>query len=116
MPPKCSIAISAVRLVTARRVTVRIVAATNRRLSDDVSRGRFREDLFYRLAVVPVALPPLRERIDDLAALSAHLLGRIAGQLGLVALTLDEAVAALATDVERAAFRIGAAAFARSGA
>jgi DNA-binding NtrC family response regulator len=73
-----------------RRVAVRIVAAANRRLSDDVSQGRFREDLFYRLAVVPVALPPLRERIDDLTALSTHLLGRIAGQLGLTTLSIDE--------------------------
>jgi DNA-binding NtrC family response regulator len=77
--------------IGARRVSVRVIAATNRRLSDDVAKGRFREDLFYRLAVVPVALPPLRERLDDLAALTEHLLGRIGPQLGLAELSIDEA-------------------------
>ena len=78
-----------------RKVSVRVVAATNRRLSDDVAKGRFREDLFYRLAVVPVTLPPLRARIDDIAPLADHLLGRIAEQLGLSALSIDPAGLAL---------------------
>lgn len=77
-------------------INVRVVAATNRRLSDDVVAGRFREDLFYRLAVVPVLLPPLRERREDIGALAAHLLDRIARQLDLPALSLDgEALALL---------------------
>ncbi|MET0374378.1 MAG: sigma-54 dependent transcriptional regulator, partial [Rhizorhabdus sp.] len=74
---------------SSRRVTVRVIAATNRRLSDDVAKGRFREDLFYRLAVVPVMLPPLRARTEDIAPLAEHLLKRIASQLGLDTIAVD---------------------------
>jgi len=76
---------------TPRQVSVRVIAATNRRLSEDVARGRFREDLFYRLAVVPVTLPPLRGRRDDIAPLTDHMLERIARQLGLSRLTIEAA-------------------------
>jgi two-component system nitrogen regulation response regulator NtrX len=56
----------------ARTVDVRVVAATNRNLQRDVADGRFREDLFFRLNVVPIRVPPLRERLDDLPALTSH--------------------------------------------
>jgi DNA-binding NtrC family response regulator len=56
------------------KVNVRIVAATNRDLEELVRGGRFREDLFYRLNVFPIHLPPLRDRKDDIAAIADHLL------------------------------------------
>jgi DNA-binding NtrC family response regulator len=61
-----------------RRVDVRVISATRRSLDDAVARGRFREDLFYRLAVVRRHVPPLRERPEDLEALVAHGLPRLA--------------------------------------
>jgi len=60
-----------------RRVRARIVAATNRRLEAEVRAGRFRQDLYYRLAVYPIRVPPLRHRTAELPALAIHLLRRI---------------------------------------
>ncbi|MBX7481241.1 nitrogen regulation protein NR(I) [Qipengyuania qiaonensis] len=61
-------------------VDVRIVAATNRDLVPMIADGRFREDLYYRLNVVPIHLPPLRERQEDIGALVRHFLGQAAGE------------------------------------
>ncbi len=71
-----------------RRSEVRIIAATHRDLNRLVGQGRFREDLFYRLNVVPIRVPPLRERSEDIPALARHFLGRAAAE-GLPHKTLD---------------------------
>ena len=57
---------------TPEKVDVRIIAATNRQLPEEVAQGRFREDLFYRLQTFHIEIPPLRERPEDIAALAAH--------------------------------------------
>jgi two-component system, NtrC family, response regulator AtoC len=62
------------------RVDVRVVAATNRNLEEEVSAGKFREDLFYRLQVMPIALPPLRLRHGDVALLANYFIDRFNGE------------------------------------
>ncbi len=68
----------------ASRVDVRIVAATNRDLRTAVAGGAFREDLYYRLDVVPIRMPALRERLEDLPELTAHFFARLQRRHGLV--------------------------------
>jgi two-component system response regulator FlrC len=72
-------------------VNVRWVAATNRRLEDLLATGEFREDLYHRLAVFPITLPPLRERKQDVVPLAHTLLTRVAKEIGKHSLTLTDA-------------------------
>jgi DNA-binding NtrC family response regulator len=78
-----------------RKVDVRIVAATNRPLAGEVASGRFRSDLWYRLDVIRIALPPLRERIDDLPGLARHLWQLLTARMGSRAVLSPAAMAAL---------------------
>jgi DNA-binding NtrC family response regulator len=72
------------------------VAASHRVLVDEIAAGRFREDLYYRLDVISIALPPLRDRGDDVIELARHLLARAARRLGRPGLELiDESIAAI---------------------
>ena len=64
------------------RADVRVIAATNKDLEEEVEHGRFREDLYYRLDVIPIRMPALRERRDDILALAAHFLDRHSQELG----------------------------------
>lgn len=76
------------------RLDVRIVAATNQNLEELIAKGRFREDLFYRLNVVPINMPPLRDRTEDIGLLAQHFL-LLAAKEGLPSRQIDEAAIAL---------------------
>ena len=72
------------------RLDVRILAATNQNLEDLIAKGKFREDLFYRLNVVPIDMPPLRDRTDDIGLLAQHFL-TLAAKEGLPSRQIDDA-------------------------
>ena len=76
-----------------RKVDVRVIASTHRDLSEEVRAGRFRDDLFYRLDVVHLAIPPLRERPEDVPVLVRHSLARFADRFGVPAVHAADALA-----------------------
>jgi len=82
------------------KVDVRVVAATNRDLAADVKTGAFREDLYYRLAVVELVVPPLRDRKDDVAPLAHEFARRYADRFGLGNVTLEPALVEALTRAE----------------
>ncbi len=80
---------------TPRPLDARIVAATNRDLKEAIRQGRFREDLYYRLRVVPIHVPPLRERSEDVELIARYLLARIGGRAGRAVQLSPDTLAAL---------------------
>ena len=72
------------------KVDVRVVSATNRNLVEEIEAGRFREDLYYRVSVFPVEVPPLRARLEDIAPLATHFLESICSELGHETLKLNQ--------------------------
>ncbi len=78
------------------RLDVRILAATNQKLEELIAQGKFREDLFYRLNVVPINMPPLRDRTDDIGLLAQHFL-TLAAKEGLPSRQIDDAAVSLLT-------------------
>ena len=79
-------------------VDIRLIAATNRDLEKEVGQGRFRQDLFFRLNVVPLVLPPLRERPDDIPILAAHFAAKSAQRYGQPTPELDPALVEVLLD------------------
>lgn len=77
---------------TTIKTNVRIIAATNRNLAKEVENGNFRSDLFYRLNVFPITIPPLRERKEDIIELSVHFMNKLAKKTGKEVKTLSRSV------------------------
>jgi two-component system, NtrC family, nitrogen regulation response regulator NtrX len=78
------------------QVDVRVLAATNKRLEEEIAEGRFREDLFHRLNVIPIEVPPLRERLEDVPALAEHFVATLSQGAGVAPRSFtDEGLRAL---------------------
>jgi len=75
----------------AIKVNVRVLAATNKNLTEEIAKGNFREDLFHRLNVIPIAVPALNDRIEDIPLLVAHFAQQICGEQGIAVKTFDDA-------------------------
>ncbi|MCK4537197.1 MAG: sigma-54-dependent Fis family transcriptional regulator [Candidatus Krumholzibacteria bacterium] len=80
-----------------KKVDVRVIAASNKNLLEEAGNGSFREDLFYRLNVVPIEIPPLRERRSDIAFMASFFLERICSDLGITTKTISESALARMT-------------------
>jgi DNA-binding NtrC family response regulator len=72
------------------RVDVRVIATSNRDLKDEVARGDFRDDLYYRLNVIPIDIPPLRQRLEDIPLLTDYFLNRYCQKIGVPTKRLNE--------------------------
>jgi two-component system nitrogen regulation response regulator NtrX len=77
------------------KVDVRVIAASNKNLADEIKKGAFREDLYYRLNVIPLEVPPLRERPDDIPRLVRHFLQELSSEYGQKPKTIDDEALAL---------------------
>jgi two-component system nitrogen regulation response regulator NtrX len=77
------------------KVDVRVIAASNKNLEEEIKKGTFREDLYYRLNVIPLSVVPLRDRVSDIALLSAHFIKEISNEQGIKQKTLSKDAIAL---------------------